>query len=220
MHDPNAHPRRRDPAEDAIEAFVAARSAGDEDGMKRAWHTFVLTEIGRVRNIIRTWGHDDLPGRRVPRDARDDVEHDVMLRLLAWIKLRGSSVGEAKAMVAKHTDYALKEYARQYVKDDARRKGSLDAPGADGEGPGAVAQEAQEQAAGRRPDDIELAEMRQAWGAAFEQVDENKREVVLLRAAGFSGDEVAERLGLSRANVDQRNKRGLEQLRAALGDVP
>lgn len=208
----------KDPAERALAEFVAARDAEDRDAMKRAWHAFVLTEIGRIRGIVASWSNALLPGGSVPIDDREDVVGDALHRLLKWLDLKGSSIGEAKVMVASHTNYALLEFVRRYVKDDAKRAGSFDELAPDGDGPGAVARAAEEQVAGRGPDDIELAAMRHAFDEAIQQVDENKREVVVLRLAGVPGDEVAERLGLTRANVDQRNRRGLEQLRDALGD--
>lgn len=205
-------------AELALREFVAARAAQDHDAMKRAWQAFVLTELGRIRAIVATWSHAHLPGGRVPRDAHDDVVHDALERILRWLDLKGSSIGEARKMVSSHTNFALLEYVRQHVKDDQGRAGSFDEPAPDGEGPGAVGLAAEQQAAERSIGDIERAAMRQAFDEALRQVDENKREVVTMRLAGVPGDEVARRLGLTRANVDQRNKRGLQQLREALGD--
>lgn len=218
MARPIADRPSKDPAELAIREFVSAREAQDRDGMKRAWHAFVLTELQRIAGIVATWTNANLPGGHVPHDAQDDVVDDALVRILKWLDLEGSSVGEAKAMVASHTNFALLEYMRRFVKDDAARAGSFDELAPAGDGPGAVAREAEEQAAGRAPDDVERAAMRQAFEQALLHVDENKREVVVMRLGGLSGDEVAERLGITRANVDQRNRRGLEQLREALRD--
>jgi RNA polymerase sigma factor (sigma-70 family) len=218
---PSADPTQQDPGEAALRAFVRARAAGDRAAMRRAWQDFVATEWTRIKAIVATWRHDALPGGRVPVDAREDVVHDAVARLLPYLGLEGSSLGEAKNMVRRHTEYALKEYVRSSTKDDMRRAGSLDEPAADGEGPGATAQRAQAEVADRRIGGIEQAELRTAFEVALRAVDENKREVLVLRMmVGLSGDEVAERLGLSRANVDQLNSRGLAQLRAALRDGP
>jgi len=208
----------RDPAELALREFVAAREAQDRDAMKRAWHAFVMTELQRVRSFVQTWFNPNLPGGYVPVDAREDVVGDALVRILRWLDLEGSSIGEARKMVISHTNFALLEYMRQYVRDDIGRAGSFDEVAPDGEGPGVVARDAEEQAARRTPDEHELAAIRVAFERALRQVDENKREVVVMRLAGIPGDEVAQRLGLSRANVDQRNRRGLEQLRDALRD--
>jgi RNA polymerase sigma factor (sigma-70 family) len=208
----------RDPGELALREFVAARAAGDRDAMRRTWHAFVLTELARVRAVVQTFIHPNLPGGRVPADAQDDVVMDALERILKWLKLEGSSIGEARAMIVKHTRFALLEHMRQHEKDDIGRAGSLDELAADGEGPGAVAREAEERAAERAEDEHERAATREAVQRALERVDENKREVVRLRLEGVPGDEVARRLELSRANVDQRNRRGLEQLREALRD--
>jgi RNA polymerase sigma factor (sigma-70 family) len=215
---PTADRTPTDPAELALREFVSAREAQDRDAMKRAWGAFVATELQRIAGIVATWPNALLPGSRVPVEAQDDVVGDALVRILRWLDLKGSSVGEARAMVASHTNYALLEYVRRYVKDDVGRAGSFDELAADGDGPGAIAREAEEQAAGRAPDELELAAIRVSFERALKRVDENKREVVVMRLAGIPGDDVAGRLGISRANVDQRNRRGLEQLREALGD--
>lgn len=221
MARPSADPTQPDPGEVALRAFVRARAAGDRDAMTRAWHAFVATEWARIKGMVATWRHSALPDSRVPADAHEDVVVDAVARLLPYLELRGSSVGEAKNMVRRHTEFALLDYVRDHTKDDMHRAGSLDESAPDGEGPGSAAVRAETEAAGLRIDGIDQAELQETFLNALRAVDENKRAVLALRILrGLSGDEVAERLGLTRANVDQLNSRGLAQVRDALRDGP
>lgn len=220
MARPSAESTENDPGAVALRAFVRARRAKDEPAMRRAWQEFVATEWTRIKTIVATWKHDALPGGRVPYEAREDVVQDALARLLPYLGLKGSSIGEAKNMVRSHTVFALLEYVRRSTGDDMGTGGSLDDPGPDGDGEGPAALKAQVEHARQRIDGLEQAALRADFDAAIRKVDENKREVVVLRLAGVPGNEVAERLGLTRANVDQLNSRGLAQLREALRDGP
>nr|MBF6618779.1 sigma-70 family RNA polymerase sigma factor [Patulibacter sp.] len=68
------------------------------------------------------------------------------------------------------------------------------------------------------PDVVHDEATRARLGELLSRIDENKREVVVLSVAGHSADEIAARLDLTRANVYQLRKRGLDQLRSALED--
>jgi RNA polymerase sigma factor (sigma-70 family) len=215
---PQNDPSSSDPAERALRAFVRARTRGDGAAMHQAWTDLLTAEWARVRTIVQTFRDPSLPGGRVPEHDRDDVIHDAFVRLQG-ILMKGSSIGEARAIVRTATTFALKEYVRQHVRHDKRRAGSFDETGPDGEGSSAFVLDAEVQVAEWSIDESELAELREAIDRALERVDDNKREVVLLMIQGYAAAEISGRLGISEANVYQLNRRGLTQLRDALKDA-
>lgn len=211
-----AAPPSDDLTERLLRRVIAARRRGDGVAMKAAWEQLVLAEFPRVRTVIATYRNPSLPGGRVPREDHDDVAQDAFLKLRA-IVLEGSSVGEARALIRRATTFALHEYARQHVRHDVERAGSLDDQGDDPDvDTGGVARQAELDAAARRTDDAELALLRDDLLRGLQAVDPNKREIVSLTLKGYGGDEIAERLELTRDNVFQRRRRGLAQLRAAM----
>jgi RNA polymerase sigma factor (sigma-70 family) len=133
--------------------------------------------------------------------------------------MKGSSIGEARAIVRTATTFALKEHVRQHVRHDKRRAGSFDETGPEGDGPSAFVLGAEVEVAEWAIGESELADLRDAIDRALERVDDNKREVVLLMIQGYSAAEVSAKLGISEANVYQLNRRGLVQLRQALKDA-
>ncbi|MCK9250862.1 MAG: sigma-70 family RNA polymerase sigma factor [Solirubrobacteraceae bacterium] len=193
-----------DPAERWLRRVVAARGRNDREAMMAAWEEFLVVELGRVRNRVRL--------RRVPEHDVDDVTGRVFLKV-RQTALRGSTIGEARALVREATDSAIVDYFRGVSRHDRHRGAALD--GTSDRDLGLVAA-AELELGLRATSDVERVHLRDALKRAMEQVDENKRDVVRLRLQGYDGDEVAQRLGLSRANVDQRFKRGREQLKSAL----
>lgn len=186
--------------------------------MRRAWSDLLTTEWGWVRERIKRYENVVLPKGRIPLEDHDDVAHDAFLRLHTWLKLEGSSIGEARSIIAQNLKWQIGDYVDRHVREDKRRAGSLDEPGPDDDGPGAFAVRAEKEAGGRVPSELRAAEERERLLRALLQVDENKRRVVELMIGGWSATEVAERLDLTRDNVYQLNKRGMDQLRRALGD--
>lgn len=184
--------------------------------MKDAWAAFVQAEIPRIRGLISTFRHEALPNGRVPREDRDVVVSDAFVRLRDGLKLEGATIGEARACVRHAATWAFQDYVRAYVREDRRRGGSIDRhPDADERG-GGRGRPPVEPATG--PDVVHDEATRARIGDLVLRIDENKREVVVLSVAGHSADEIAARLSLTRANVYQLRKRGLDQLRSALED--
>lgn len=203
-----------DPAERALRRFVRARTARDGDAMKFAWEQFVLAELPRIRGLVTFFRHAALPDGRIPRHDHDVVVTNVFLRLRDQLKLEGASIGEARACVRNAVSWACLDYMRQHVREDRRRGGSID-----------THDERDGAASGAPPRTVEPVTgpelvPDQALGAdvtaALRRVDDNKREVVVLSLAGYDADEIATRLGLTRANVYQLRRRGYAQLGTAL----
>jgi len=188
-----------------------ARHRGDRDQALEIWQRIVLSELERVRGIVRAYRHEQLPQQRV-RDADvDDVVSTVYLRLHGRVDtLRGEHVGELRNFMRTAAGYACLDYLHGVVREEQRRAGSLDATG---EERGAVAGNSLERFA------LEAFEAGDAADRASEvihaglaMVDDDKRAVLVMQAAGCSMLEIQQRLHLSRDAVYQRRRRGLLQL--------
>jgi RNA polymerase sigma factor (sigma-70 family) len=211
-------PPPRDPSSVALRAFVAARRRNDRPAMSEAWRELLLAEWAGMQIMIAGKRHPDLPGGRVPREDRDEVAHQVWLRLHAWLKLEGSSIGEVRAIIRQAVHFAVLDHMRAYVDDDAHRAGSFDEDAAGDDASGFLRQ-VEEELATRLEDPLEASERSTAVGVALADLPEPRREVVVLRLCGYTSKEVAARLGLQPSNVDQIYSRGLKQLRVALKDA-
>lgn len=208
------------PADLALRAFVRARDRGDDAGKREAWGRLLELEMPRVRLILGGLRSEalDSPGKRIPVADREDVEQRVYLRLHDWLSLEGSSIGEARAIVRNATRFAFLDYVREHVADDVGREGSLDAADADGEGLSAFARRVEAQLDRGAADPIETRELRAAIDGAVLDLPEAQAVVVGLRLEGYRSKEIAERLELTPANVDQLYSRGRKRLMAALKD--
>ncbi|MDO9355038.1 MAG: sigma-70 family RNA polymerase sigma factor [Solirubrobacteraceae bacterium] len=196
-----------------------ARDRGDRGEALRAWRLIVEAELERVRGIVRGFRSSALPGGRVPAADVDDVAADVFMRLHDKShKLGGRSVGELRAFMRTATQYTCRDYVRAYVTEHQRRGGSFDAE------PGSSARAASELALTRLTeqlasddDDAEIA--RAIIHPALALVDDDKRGVLVMTESGYTVEEMMERFGISRDNVYQRRRRGLNQLRDAIREL-
>jgi RNA polymerase sigma factor (sigma-70 family) len=209
----------RDPSEVALRAFVAARRRKDRAAMSETWRALLLVEWPRVSAMIALKRHQALPGGRVPAEDRDELAHEVYLRLHDWLELEGSSIGEVRAILRKSVNWTFLEHVRDHVADDVHHEGSLDAEDPSGEGPAAFVRRIEEDLAERLTDGFEQSEQATAIEAALDDLSEQQGRVVVLRLAGYSAKEVADRLGLTPTNVDKIHSRGMQQLRGALKDL-
>jgi RNA polymerase sigma factor (sigma-70 family) len=204
-----------------------ARRRGDRDEALRAWRRIVEAELERVRGIVRGFGHDVLRGNRIPAADVDDVTADVFGRLHDRSDaLQGRSVGELRVFMRTAAKYACLDDVRAHVTDDQRRGGSLDADAEAEAEAGARAggrdatDRALTQLAEQLASDDEDAEIARAIiHPALALVDDDKRGVLVMTESGYSVEEMMERFGISRDNVYQRRRRGLQQLRAAIREL-
>ncbi|MGE4427192.1 MAG: sigma factor-like helix-turn-helix DNA-binding protein [Solirubrobacteraceae bacterium] len=197
-------PSAEDLAERHLRGVIAARRRHDKAAMMKAWEAFLLVELARVRGRVGARG--------IPEVDLDIVTGDVFERVFKT-ELRGSTIGEARSLVNMHTDWAILDYKRRVGTDEHRTGVALNA---DGDRDAALVAGAELELDLRSLPDTERAHLRDALRQAMDSVDQNKRDVVRLRLLGYDGDEVARRLDLSRANVDQLFRRGRLQLKSAL----
>ncbi|MDO9408347.1 RNA polymerase sigma factor [Patulibacter sp.] len=209
----------RDPSEVALRAFVAARRRKDRAAMSETWRALLLAEWPRVTAMIATKRHDALPGGRVPAEDRDELVHEVYLRLHDWLELEGSSIGEVRAILRRSVNWTFQDHVRDHVAEDVHREGSFDTEDPTGDGPAAFVRRIEDELAERLTDRFEQSELRDAINAAIADLPEQQEKVVVLRLAGYSAKEVAEHLDLKPPNVDKIYSRGLGQLRNALKDL-
>ncbi|MSW51706.1 MAG: sigma-70 family RNA polymerase sigma factor [Actinobacteria bacterium] len=209
----------RDPSEVALRAFVAARRRQDRSAMSETWRALLLVEWPRVAAMIALKRHEALPGGRVPTEDRDEIAHEVYLRLHDWLELEGSSIGEVRSIIRKSVHWAFLDHVRDHVDDDVHREGSFDTEDPTGDGPAAFVRRIEEELAHRLTDRFAQSEQAAAISDALDGLADQTQKVVVLRLTGYRAREVAERLDLSPANVDQIYSRGLKQLQNALKDL-
>lgn len=212
-----------DPSQAALRAFVRARDRDDAAGMGAAWLRLLELEMPRVTLLVAGRRHDalDTSDRRIPHGDRADVEQRVWLRLHDWLELRGSSIGEFRAILRNAVGYAFRDYVREYVRIEVGRAGSLDDDAREHDDDGghpAFVRRVEGELGRRAGDPLEAIELGDAVDAALLALPEAQARVVVLRVEGHSSKEIAAQLGLTPANVDQLYSRGRRRLKVALED--
>lgn len=204
--------------EQLLALVVVGRGGSDPEAAataRRAWQELVVRDIDRVRGIVAAWrlpGHDV----RVDQQERDDAVQYAYLRLVKMLPtFRGDAMGQYRAAMATCVDYACRDYCRSKMRREMGIGGSLDErlPGADADGPGRFDRVI---AALSEHGEDERAEGRMALDAIARAIDElpneNMKAVLRLSLEGFASKEIAERLDLTPANVDQLRSRALRRL--------
>ena len=213
--------RRR--GDDELLALVhAARADTDptaRETARRAWNELIERDVDRVRALVSVWR---LPGRdvRVAPQDRDDAIQYAFYRLLNMLgNFKGSVLPQYRAAMATCVDFACRDFCRGEVRHEMGLGGSLDDQLANegGEGIGRFDDVVGEQSARTQADQEAGREGLDALGHALKALpSESMRSVVSLTIEGRPSGDIAERLGLSVANVDQLRSRGLRRLRPAL----
>jgi RNA polymerase sigma factor (sigma-70 family) len=212
-------------SEDELLALVAAAREDDDPVAKetahRAWNELVERDVDRVRALVRTWR---LPGKDVRVDVqdRDDAAQHAFYRLLKMLSnFRGEVMPQYRAAMATCVDWACREYCRREMRHEMGLGGSLDERlvGEHGEGAGRfdpVVANLSEHAEGDRENG--RAAMDAVARAIAALPNENMKAVLRLTMEGYQSREIAERLDLQPANVDQLRSRALRRLTPELSD--
>jgi RNA polymerase sigma factor (sigma-70 family) len=174
----------------------------------------------RIRQTVKAFRVPEHPGVRIPRHEVEDVTQDAFLRVLRKLTLQGSSIGELRAAVHTTTRRQCQDHCRAAMSRDKHLAGSLQDTYEGDEGPVSRFDAALGRLAGTHHDREEAA--RDELGLLRDLLpklsNENQRAVLRLTMTGFDSRETAEKLGLTRDNVDQLRKRGIDNLRRMLGD--
>jgi len=213
--------RRR--GDDELLALVHAARADTRpaarETARRAWNELIERDVDRVRALVSVWR---LRGRDVrvdPQDRDDAIQH-AFYRLLNMLgNFKGSVLPQYRAAMATCVDFACRDFCRRELRHEMGLGGSLDDQLAneDGEGIGRFDDVVGEQSARAQADQEAGREGLDALAHALKALpSESMRSVVSLTIEGRPSGDIAERLGLSVANVDQLRSRGLRRLRPAL----
>jgi RNA polymerase sigma factor (sigma-70 family) len=215
--------RRR--SEDELLALVVAGRLSEDDrgreAARRAWSELVERDIDRVRALVRTWR---LAGREIRVDAqdRDDATQHAFYRLLKMLgNFRGKVMPQYRAAMVTCVDWACREFCRREMRREMGLGGSLDDrfTGEDGEGAGRFDPVIGEMSEWER-DDQEAGRL--AIDALARGIDalpnENMKSVLRLTMEGYPSREIADRLELSVANVDQLRSRALRRLSSEMSE--
>jgi len=173
-----------DAAQSQITSLLTAVGSGDAAAAQRLWH-LVYDELHRIAKA-----------KLARQGCRGDLQTTVLVQE-AYLRLIGDGEGAA---VPAHRGYffaAAANAMRQFLVDDARKRGRLKRGGS--RRPGALG----EAAAALNHDPAEVLALDEAL-AKLRQLDPRKAEIVEFRYfVGLSIDETAEMLGLSPRQVDK-----------------
>lgn len=221
---PTPHDLRARSEDELLGLVAAARESEDpvvKETARLAWNELVERDVDRVRGLVRTWS---LPGKGVRVDAqdRDDAAQHAFYRLLKMLSnFRGDVIPQYRAAMTTCVDWACREFCRREMRHEMGIGGSLDERlvGEDGEGAGRfdpVVADLSENIEGERQNGRATMD---ALARAIDQLpNENMKAVLRLTMEGYQSREIAERLDLQPANVDQLRSRALRRLTPELSD--
>lgn len=200
--------------------FARGRESGDREDWDRAvaaWHVLVARDYERVRGLVAAFRFPGHPEVRIDPDEIGPATHEALERCLRSLltSFRGASVGELRAAMRTATNFACQDFCRAQMRREQGIGGSIDDVRTveEGQDVGRFDHELGELAESRHRARTEAAEDLDEVAAAIEALpNEDMRDVLRLRAEGYSSKEIAGQLALSVANVDQLHSRGLRRL--------
>lgn len=205
-------------------ARVAAGLRGEEETRQEqaaaAWRVLIARDIDRVRGLVAAFrfpGHEQVWIAEQDRPDAVQYAHERLLRMLP--SFRGQTEGEYTGALVRCVRFACMDVCRRQMKHEMGIEGSLDETlaGADDEAPGRFDPLLARVGARRQEDEAHgRAELDAVATALAALANENMRRVISLTAQGHASSEIAERLELSVANIDQLRSRGLRQIRRHL----
>ncbi|MCW3015355.1 MAG: hypothetical protein JWO02_2447 [Solirubrobacterales bacterium] len=223
--DPSRVPSSYDPLgclslDRLVERFAVARDHGDDPTARQLWGAIAVKLDDRLKVFVRAFVIPRTAGERLGRDDRDEAFQRARKRV--WFKLgatfRGVSVGELHNAARTATWYACADVARERMKQEQRSRRARKAPGDDHDD---LDRLSRAQATRTFERAVQVAELKDELDRAMARMkNPSHREVLMLDRLGVPDDEIAQRLGITTANVYQRRKRGLTNLKELLNDAP
>lgn len=213
-------------ADDAELVRLVARARDSQDPSDKnagtaAWKTLVARELDRVLGLVVTFRFPGEPGVRVDPADYDDATQAALERCLVPLlrSFHGTTPGEFRAALITCTRFACMDFCRGQLRRERGLAGSLDEQVPTGEGDAVGRFDRDMAELGSRIEEARFDARLglEAVAAAIESFpNENMRAVLRLTSEGYSSAEIAERLGLGVANVDQLRSRGYRRLEETL----
>ena len=208
-----------------IRRFARERDRGNMPGALEIWEEACVRKFDFVAGLIR--GFTFPGGQHLQPADREDAQTECMTRILDMgHNFRGHSGPEFRAAIKQAVWYGCMDVGRGVLAYEEHIGGSLDERYEDGEGGvhDAVVErylsEREQLAADIADDAEELAQYVELFDWAIDQVENDNYRVVLELSfrEKLSGEEIADRLGISIDNVYQRRSRGLQKVKEILRD--
>jgi RNA polymerase sigma factor (sigma-70 family) len=208
-----------------LQRYADAHEAGDREQAAKLWQELAVNNFDRVKQICKAFRFTP-GGKGLPEHEWGSAASEAYLRVVAMgAGFRGRDLGQFRAALLTCVQNACRDYGRKELRHETHAAGSLDEPfdpgGEAGPFDAALARHEEE----RRRDAAEAleAEVRARWAASFiawgiAQI-ENPAYREVLELTWFekpSGEEIADRLGISIDNVYARRSRGLRDLERIL----
>jgi RNA polymerase sigma factor (sigma-70 family) len=205
--------------------FVDAHERGDLTAAADHWERLAVNNFDRVLSRVKAFRFSP-GGPGIPADEHGSAASEAFLRVMAMsAAFRKREPGRFYAALNTCVEKTCLDFGRKELRHQKRSAGSLDqryeAGGDAGPYDAALAaydadlrrqtQEALE-AEGSRQE----AERLVAWGIAQIKNDNYREVLELTYLKKLSGEEIAERLGISHDNVYQRRRRGILELERIL----
>lgn len=201
-----------------LRRFVACRDAGDAAGAQRWWRELVELNFDRVRSLVDLWGR----GGRLSADEREEATQLALVKL--WHNMvdsfHGRTMGEWVNATRSLVEYACLDVQRSHARRSAR-EASLDEQRADEDGSVSAAHETRlgELALEQHQRKEERADAETFIDWALPQIkSERQRTVVERTLEGAHADDVVAELDVSKANLYQLRRRGLDDLGRLYGE--
>jgi RNA polymerase sigma factor (sigma-70 family) len=210
--------------DELVRLVVRARDSADpihKEAGTAAWKALVARELDRVRGLVELFRFPGQPNVRVDPSDYDDATQAALERLLVPLlrSFRGTTDMEFRAALVTCVRFSCMDFCRQRLRVDRGLAGSVDErlPEAGGEEAGRFDRELGELSRRIEEGRFDARLGLQAVAAAIGALpNENMRSVLRLTSEGYSSGEIAGRLGLSPANVDQLRSRGYRKLQETL----
>jgi RNA polymerase sigma factor (sigma-70 family) len=209
--------------------FVDAHERGDLEAAAGYWERLAVNNFDRVVAAVKAFRFSP-GGRGLPVDEHGSAATEAFLRVIAMsAAFRKREPGRFYAALSTCVEHACRDFGRKELRHQKRAKGSLDEryePDGDA-GPYDAALAAYDADLRRQSREAleaeassQQAERLVAWGIAQIKNDTYREVLTLTDLQKLTGEEVADRLGISVPNVYQRRRRGYLELERILRDHP